>query len=1271
MNSFKFKSKCYFQLIVLSIISVSNLPSSAQRINAINRYIENPQMFAENQEPTHVPLISFQTIEEALEDNWSKSLHYLSLDGNWKFKWAINPLEAPEEFYKDDCDVSSWDDIPVPSVWQMQGYGHCIYRNIPQALHPFNPPLVPDDLNSVGCYKRSFTLPQNWNGRQIFLHFEGVKSASFVWVNGKYVGYDQGGMTPAEYNITTFLVPGENTVAVKVFRWSDGSYLEDQDMWRFSGIYRSVYLFSTPSIHIRDFFVKTDLDAQYVDAQLLIRSWIKNYTSKEAGKFAIQIKLYDKNGNIVVTSKAAKKIGASEELVVELKKDLKNPCKWSAEKPYLYSLTLELINSDGQTVEVLSEKVGFRELEIKNGLATVNGVPVEFRGVNKHQHHPDFGRTMPVEMMKKDIELMKQFNVNAVRLSHYPNDRTWYELTDEYGIYVQDEVNAESHFAEFNLDGKYGQNWFAQESAWEDAFMDRFVRMVQRDKNNPSVVMWSTGNEAGTGAVHFKMAEYARKVDGTRLIMHQCNRPSGYAPYVDIYGPRYPSPEKLRKLAESESKPIVMGEYAHAMGNSLGHFDEFWKHIREYKRLQGGFIWDWADQGLRHNLIMTPDLTQNGNDGVLMGRPQIVEGKFGKAVALSGLDDWIEIYDDPSLDITSDQLTLEAWIYPRGWSRSGNPFITKGDHQYVLEQDDKDSLKFSIHSGAEKISAVARAPGDWNYNWHHIAGIYDGKSLQLVIDGKILATKDRSGTIDHCHFPVNIGKNAERNHSNHAGWLSNALIDEVRIYERALALKELGRRALAEDAVLCLNFDEVADTGKTFLSYGIDNFCINGVIFVDRKPQPELWQMKKSHAPVGVEPVDLAEGKVNIVNYHHFTKLKELNASWQIQVDDQIVQKGIIDLDIPPQKSKLIEIPFDKPVLTAGAEAWLTISFKLPQATPWAPKGHEVTFEQFKLPFKAPLAAIVSLKETSEVNLNEIDNTIEISGDGFFYKFNKEIGSISSLIFQGQELLTSGPMLNVWRPVIPNESSHWGKAEAVEWWELGLDRLEHKVKSIMAEKVTNKEVKVHVQTVSFGSEERRESSGFECIYEYSILASGDILLKHKIIPFGEMPWIQKVGLRMELPGEFENFSWYGRGPIETYPDRKTGAKIGVYKGKVNDQYVPYVVPQEHGNKTDVRWAALTNDNSIGLAVFAFLDMNVSVSPYNPETIERARYAFQLKQSGNITFNIDYKVSGVGGTPVSPRIKYRTYPHVYEYTIRLRPFSEKSISPLELNKQRFH
>lgn len=1266
-----------FQVKLLLFVLIASIPLLyAQPRGDINQYIENPNMFAENQEPTHVPLVPFSSVKMALENDWSQSPYYMSLDGSWKFDWSVNPSVAPQKFYKNDYNVSGWDDIKIPGDWQRQGYGWNIYRNIAEEFNPYDPPHVPDNINPVGSYRTQFTINESWSGKQIFLHFDGVKSASFVWVNGEYAGYDEGGMTPSEYNITKYIKQGVNSLSVKVIRWSDGSYLEDQDMWRFSGIYRSVYLFATSTVHIRDFFVRTDLDKNYKDAVLKTSLWLKNYERTAAGERKVRLKLYGKDGKVIASAEESAKIAGDEEKQFDINVDINNPVKWSTEKPNLYKMTLELISSAEKVTEVLYERVGFREIQMIDEQAKINGVPIEFRGVNRHEHHPEFGRTMTEDMMRKDFEVMKQNNVNAIRLCHYPNDPKFYELADEYGIYLVDEVNTETHFAQANESGLFGENWFPENPVWQPAFFERFERMLQRDKNRPSVVIWSTGNETGTGPVMAKDAEYARKVDGTRLLMHQSNHPNGDAPFVDIYGPRYPSADKLLFFALNENRPVVPGEYMHAMGNSVGDFDEFWELTRKYPNLQGGFIWDWVDQGLTTKLIRTPDLSRNKIDGVLMGNPQIVDGKFGKAIQLSGLDDYIELYDHPNLDITADQITVETWVFPRH-SFSINPIITKGMQQFALEQMHPDSLQFFIQGETNSVAAKTRVPNDWDYNWHHIAGIYDGKKVQLIIDGEVVTTKNFSGNIHRSYYPVAIGKNLERNHSSFAGYYSNSIIDNVRIYSRALKLNELGfsQQEPVQGAELVLNFDRFDDTGKTFYSYGSDPFCINGVVFADRSAQPETWQVKRSHAPVRVKPVDLKTGKVKILNYHRFTNLSELNVDWKVYTADREFQKGQLKLDIAPLSEQEITIPFSSPDLQPGDEAWLTISFTLRESTIWAPKGHEVAFDQFKLPLDAPQKAKMG-GNTTTISMQETGDQIEIEGPDFKYIINKKSGTLSSIVYEGEELLKSGPKLSVCRPMIPNETSGWGHYtdlkkywEADEWRYYNLDKVQERVQSIQVKASGDSLVSVRVDKLWYTRHTRRDLTGFKTTYDYSFLASGDILLRHIVNPFGdELSHLQKVGVRLKLSDKLQNFKWYGRGPFDTYPDRKTGAKIGIYAGTVDQQYVPYVFPQEHGNKTDVRWAGLTNSDGKGLAIFAYPEMNVTVSNYDPDNIDRARYPFQLQKAGYVTLDIDHKVTGVGGTPVPVRWEYRTWPEQYDYTIRIKPFSEKKTSLIDLYRR---
>ncbi len=556
--------------------------------------LENPHVFDIHKTPPHATLYPYATVEQALANEPDRSPWYLLLNGTWKFKWVRSPKDRPVDFQDPTVDVSGWDDIPVPSNWELLGYGIPIYVNQPYewTRHP-DPPHVPHDYNPVGSYRRDFEIPESWNDREVFIHFGAVKSAMFLWVNGRYVGYSQGSKTPAEWDITKYVKPGKNTLAVQVFRWSDGSYLECQDFWRISGIERDVYLFSTPRVHIRDFFVKAPLVNNYRDGDLTVEVEVRNYVPWERKRpvpATLSLVLTDAGGKEVASLEQPLDIKGKGKQFVTFHTLLPKVHAWSAETPYLYRLALALKDEKGNVTEATGTHFGFRTTEIKNGQLLVNGKAVLFKGVDRHEHDQHKGHVVSKELMLKDIRLMKQNNINAVRTSHYPNDPYWYQLCDKYGIYVIDEANIESHGMGYRPDRTLGNN-----PDWVDAHLDRTRRMVERDKNHPSVVTWSLGNEAGNGICFYATYEWIKERDHTRPVQYERAQ---FDYNTDIYCPMYARIPHLEHYAKTHSdKPLIMCEYAHAMGNSTGNFKDYWDVIRKYDNLQGGYIWDWVDQG--------------------------------------------------------------------------------------------------------------------------------------------------------------------------------------------------------------------------------------------------------------------------------------------------------------------------------------------------------------------------------------------------------------------------------------------------------------------------------------------------------------------------------------------------------------------------------------------------------------------------------------------------------------------------------------------------
>ncbi len=539
--------------------------TSAQPDDAWN----NLNVIQVNTEKPRATMISYADEASARSDDRSRSPWFKLLNGDWKFHWSKNPASRPKQFHKPGFDDSGWGTIPVPSNWQVHGHGTPIYTNV-EYPHPKNPPHAPTEYNPVGSYRTTFTVPDEWDGREVLIHFAGVSSAFYLWVNGNRIGYSEGSRTPAEFDITPHLQDGENQLAVEVYRWCNGSYFEDQDFWRLAGIFRDVYLWSRDDVHIRDFEVDTDLDENYRDATLSVDVELAG----PADGYKVNVKLLDADGKTVVDETAAHPNA-------KLELDLVNPHKWNAESPYLYKLLLTLQDRGGRMIEVVPCDVGFREVEIRGSIFLINGVPVKLKGVNRHETEPDTAHVVTREGMLEDVKLFKQFNINAVRTCHYPDDPYFYTLCDRYGIYVMDEANLEAHAAR-ELSGK---------AEWVPTQMNRIKRMAERDKNYPSIVIWSLGNEAGKGAGPDAMTKWLHAMHPDRPV--HCEYDNGPA---DMHSRMYAGPN----WDGGDSRPSVLCEYTHAMGNSNGNLKEYW-HDNIYKKPHhmGAFVWDWADQGIR------------------------------------------------------------------------------------------------------------------------------------------------------------------------------------------------------------------------------------------------------------------------------------------------------------------------------------------------------------------------------------------------------------------------------------------------------------------------------------------------------------------------------------------------------------------------------------------------------------------------------------------------------------------------------------------------
>ncbi len=821
----------------------------AQTLDSV---IENPEVFEINKLPARATFFSFESEKLAQENNVSKSKNYKSLNGIWKFNWVKSPELRPKDFYKDEYSTDNWKDIKVPANWEIEGYGVPIYTNV---IYPFaprnpNPPDIPDGYNPVGSYKRTFTLPENFYDKEIIVHFGAVKSAFYVWVNGQKVGYSQGSKLPAEFNITEFVKKGTNTIALEVYRWSDGSYLEDQDFWRFSGIERDVYLYAKPRIHIGDFTVKAGLINTYTDGDFKLDVVVANNT-KTLQKGSISIEII-KEGTILFESGKDFVLNSGSKDAITFASQFKDILSWTAETPHLYQLHITHKNDKGVVKEAIVRKIGFRTSEVKNGRYLLNGKPILFKGVNRHETDPITGHVISKESMLRDIQIFKEYNINAVRTSHYPNDPYWYELCDQYGIYVIDEANIESHGIGYNLERTLGNN-----PKWLNAHLSRTQRMIARDKNHPSILIWSLGNEAGNGYNFYKTYLLAKEMDSTRPTQYERAELQWNS---DLYVPMYATPNDVKKYAEDDTKTksLIQCEYAHAMGNSMGGFKEYWGLFETYDKLQGGFIWDFVDQGLK--------TVKNGKEIYAYG------GDFGPE------------------DVPSDNNFLNNGLVQP--DRKPNPHIYEVKH---IQQN----IKFYENDISKGIINIKnwyffRDLSNYNFTWNIIA---DGKIVEkgTINNVNIKPQETKAFTIP---FKTELKSNAEYFLNLKATLkASDPLLPqgfEVAYEQFQLSTKNIKPPSVSKNEVSYVSNDnDIIVSGKNFkLTFNTEKGQLTSYVFkrkhlIDKAADVSFWRAPTDN--------DYGAGKQKT-----FRAWKDAATKWEINTSIQ--QENKLSLTITTKR---------------------------------------------------------------------------------------------------------------------------------------------------------------------------------------------------------------------------------------------------------------------------------------------------------------------------------------------------------------------------------
>ncbi|MBK3624489.1 DUF4981 domain-containing protein [Streptomyces sp. MBT49] len=1255
---------------VLGALALSS-PTAAHRAAAADGAPEwngSIGVFRLGTEAPHTTLMPYADLAQALAADRTRSPYRLSLDGTWKFAHADRPDDRDPDFHRTDLDDSEWDTIPVPAAWQLHGYDRPLYVNItypwwgPNGLgEEAQPPAAPTRHNPVGQYRRTFTVPRGWAGRRTFLHFEGVKSAHYVWINGELAGYHESSYDPAEYDITRYLRKGANQIAVEVYRYSDGDWLEDQDMIRLSGIFRSVYLYSTPAVHLRDFRLDTPLGDDHRTAALSVTANVRDYGGQGAGRYSVETQLYDAGGHPVWSRPLQQGVtlGPGEEKSVQAAKDVPAPRLWSAEHPYLYTAVLRLRDPAGRVTETLSHRVGLREFALRDGLMRINGKPVSFRGTNRHEMHPVRGSALTRADLVEDIGIIKRLNINSVRTSHYPNNPLWLELADEYGLYLVDETNLETH----GIRGEYP----GDHPEWTAACVARARNMVHRDKNHACVVIWSLGNEAGGGSTFNAMHDWIRSYDTTRVIQYEGDDSPGIS---DIRSEMYDSPARVEQRAKdtADTRPYVMIEYSHAMGNSSGNFRKYWDLIRRHDVLQGGWIWDFVDQALDWPTPVRRLFTESG--------PAAIEGELiapsGSFTRDEGVSGGTVFARDAALDLTGS-LTLEAWITPHvtGYHQ---PLLAKGDTQYALKQTNR-TLEFFIYGSGQWISASWALPDGWTGTEHHVAGVFDAAAgtLTLYADGVARATRTTTVRPANNTAPLSLATDVDNPTREFSGTVRRA-----RVYARALSAAELAApgRGPGDDGVrFWFDAATVGHTTKrprerTFRAYGGDwgdnpndgAFSGDGIVTADRGLTGKSAEVKRIYQAVGAAPAEgstLAPGAaLTLTNEYLFTDLRAFDGHWELVGDGEVIRRGELSraqLDVAPLSSKDITVPFELPGRPApGAEYFLHLSFTTRERTKWAKAGFEVARHQLAVDAGSPAVTPVPLDRVPALGYQDGDASVTVTGKGFSVTVDKRSGTISSYEAGGARLISSGPVPNFWRAPTDNDRGNGQHTRNQTWRDAGTRR---EVTGVGVRALRDRAVEIRVA----GTLPTTTPSAYTTTY--TVFGNGEIKVDNTLHPgAASLPYLPEVGTLLFLPARLERLHYYGRGPEENHWDRNDATDVGRYSGTVTGQGTSYLRPQENGNRTDVRWVALTGADGTGLLVSGEPLIEFNASHFTPEDLSvGARHDYQLTPRKEVVLRVNHRQMGVGGDNswgAHTHDEYKLFAdRDYAYTYRLRPLTD--------------
>lgn len=1283
-----------------------------------------------------------KAIKGAKDYDKAASKYVQFLTGKDQADWSLVVLQnqalaqgdAYKNFYKTDYKATTNDwktNLQLPCSWTRQGFDFSIYTNVTmpwQSKYDSNvsAPNAPANYNPVGLYRKTFKVTDDMkaaNGR-VYLSFQGVESSYYVYVNGKEVGYSEDSYSPHSFDITDYLTTdgSDNLLAVEVHKFCDGTWMEDQDMYYDGGIFRDVYLYSAPLVHIQDYKVETDLDENYENATMKLNVTVANASKAAAEGYKVDVRLYDQDGKMFVNDMTmdldtvpAADGDTDGSVSTASSKLVLSPELWSAETPNLYTMVLSLYDSKtGTYMGSVSQQLGFREIEFTksevdtNGNRittdseykpiTINGKQLLLKGTNRHDTDPEYGKYVPHETQEEDIKLMKQYNLNALRTSHYSNDEYLYYLCDKYGIYVMGETNLESHAL---------MNQGEKQVNFKNLAMDRTVTAFNRLKNRTAIVMWSTGNEnyysssaSYANGMFYDLIWYFKNNDSTRPIHSESSDGNNG---TDMRSNMYPSVDTLYSRAAA-NMPYVLCEYDHAMGNAVGNLKEYWDAIRSSDNMLGGFIWDWVDQSRILSLDNLPQsyIVTEKKDGVVGSASinSVNENPDSEALTSKSANGYALFESDKyneALSGSGKSFTVEVICKPAS-DGADKVLMAKGDQQFALKTNSSKQLEFFAYYNGSWNSVTAVKPADWVGKWHQVVATYDKGAIKIYCDGVMIGSGNGNTTIASSSVALGVGCSADN------GRTFDGEISIGRVYNRALSLEEINAQnsttpAITEksdDVLLWADFSglTVDESSKpydyyaekdahtnlysdkikgSFYGYGGDSgespndnsFCVNGLVSPDRDVQPELYEVKYQYQSVWFTADDsrLLGETIDVYNENNFLNLNDFDVKWTLTEDGKEIGSGKLsaeDTNLAGRESGTIKVPYRASMpeeKKAGAEYYLNLSVQLKEDTEWAKAGHEVAYEQFQIP-----AEVTKVEPTVNTNVTvdeSAEDVIKVSGTDFSFEVEKATGTLKNYVYKGETLLTSGPVPNYWRGILNNDNGNYDG----NWKNVNKNVTASDI-AVGTNDAGQKTIRVTLASAS--------QANLKQTMVYKVDGSGAVTVDATVDATGtNLGRYIRIGTVMELPEGYENVEWYGNGPVEAMWDREDFATVGRYTNTVSGMFYPYLDTQDTGTVTGVKWISVTNPSAKSAMAIAATDtVEASALHFTVDDLDQAQHPYELTKLDSTILTVNYRSQGTGNKScgadtLSAYLLPNNKAYTYEYT--MVPYTTKDSDPMDVTR----